>query len=272
MSRYDLHLTGGDWAKASPGEPDSCLIAVGLSRDLGGSWTVAKGKAVEWTKGGEVKRELRLGSNGRSVMWWFDLLGLKTGSTVTLYGDVKAPAAAKRKGKRRHAPPAASPARPRKRLSAGKRAALGTTATAATLGVTGFWWVDAIAAGAAALTMGGAVAVRRGWVHVPKPGMPAPVPKPDGVPSWRELRGMAPRERGAAYRRAVAAPEPLGAAPEPVTQPSVPVAPPAPPRPRWPIAAPREVEGVSHRSAIPDHVPDHLVQREQARATERGQS
>jgi hypothetical protein len=263
MSKYVLNLTGRDWAKASPGDPDACLLAVGLNRDLGGHWSVAGRHATEFGKDGEtIERQLTLGSDARSVMRWFDWLGIKTGSKVTLYGNA---GQSRQRGKRKQAPPVEHHAP----LSMGQRATVGTAAGGGLLVVTGFWWIDAIAAGLAAAAMGGTIAVRKGWISVPKPSVRPARPEPAPVPSFRQLRGMAPQQRGAAYRRAVAAPEPLELIPEPVAEPSVPVAPPAAPRPRWPVAAPRPVPGVSHQSAIPDHVPAELV-REQARAEERG--
>lgn len=88
MSKYILHLTRQDWRRASPGDPKACLIAQGLRRELGGDWSVAGGHATEW-EGDTVRRRLRLGYDARSVMRWFDCLGLKTRGKVSLYGDVR---------------------------------------------------------------------------------------------------------------------------------------------------------------------------------------
>jgi hypothetical protein len=264
MSKYVLNLTGKDWAKASPGDPHACLLAQGLNRQLGGRWGVAGHHATEFEKDGEtIKRQLTLGSDAKSIMRWFDWLGVKTGTRATFYGSGRD---LKPQGKRK-VRYKTSPGVP---LSMGQKTALTTAGGGTLLVVTGFWWVDAIAAAAAAVAMGGTIAVRRGLISIPKPAPSAAKVRrlERELPSWRQLRGMAPQERGTAYRRAVAAPEPLTAEPEQIPVPSVPVAPPAPPRPRWPVAAPRPVPGVSHQSAIPDHVPAELV-REQARAQDR---
>jgi hypothetical protein len=270
MSRYTLRLTGSDWRKASPGDAQACLLAQGLNRELGGQWTVAGQHATEFAKDGEtIKRQLRLGSDARSVMRWFDFLGLKTGSTVTLYGNVSQPkGAGKRKSKGR-----ASPAhKPHVPYSIGQKAAIGTAGAGSVAIVTGFWWVDAIFAGVTALGAGGTIAVRRGWVKMPEHAPRASKRTSEPLPSFRQLRTMQPAQRTAVYQRAVAAPEPLRTVPEPVTQPAAPMAPPAAPRPSWPVPAPRVVDPVSTAPAIPDYVPAELSEpvRERGQAVGNG--
>jgi hypothetical protein len=265
MTRYVVHLTGKDWAKASPGDPHACLLAQGLNRQLGGHWGVAGHHATEFNRDGEtIKRQLRLGSDAKSIMRWFDWLGVKTGRKATFHGKFS------KQELRTICGP--DPAKERKRktsLSPGQKGAAGTAATGGLLVVTGFWWVDAIAAAIAAIGMGGTIAVRRGWISIPRPAPgPARVSKPE-LPTLAALRGMTPHQRQQALGRAVAAPEPVTTAPEPVAQPSTPVAAPRPPRPSWPVPAPRVVEPVSHRSAIPDYVPENMPQRAQARAEDR---
>lgn len=151
-------------------------------------------------------------------------------------------------------------------MSIGRRAGLGAAGAGGVLALTGFWQIDAIAASLAALGAGGGIAVRRGWIPRPHPS-PARVrraARPE-LPSLRELRGMHPHQRQQALGRAVAAPGAVLENPGP----AAPAAAPRPPRTSWPVPVPRAVEPVSTAPVIPDHIPGHIAEQVQARATEK---
>jgi hypothetical protein len=266
MGAYKLNLTRKDWLSANPGDAQSCLLAQALKREQGGNWTVAGHHATEWNKDGEtIKRQLRLGSDAKSVMTWFDMLGLKTGSRVTLYGSIKSRQQPrdKRKNGRKHQVP----------LSAGQKAGISAFGGATVLAATGLWWVDAIVAALGLAGAGTTIAVRRGHVKLPVRAPSARAKRTsEPLPSFRQLRTMQPAQRTTVYQRAVAAPEPLRTVPEPVTQPAVPVAAPRAPRPSWPVPAPRVVDPVSTAPAIPDYVPAEMSEPQQERAQAQGQA